>query len=678
MWNKIKGNFKKPSFWLNTVFYLFAIYLILNSVNKMDTKPTGEISYSQYIENVKNKNIERIVASNYSSDLLVYTKEPIKTIQYERAVVQNQKFESNDNLTLIEKFKKKIGYYPKKEQIEDLQKKYYEKSYTVLAPKSVVDLYEKPNLDNIKVEVITLSWFWQLVGAILSLVPTLIMFAFIFWMFTKMSENSGILGSHKNSINEKRPNVKLSDVVGIEEDLKLEITEIIDFIKNPEKFAKLNAKSPKGILMVGEPGVGKTMLAKAIANEAGVDFFYRSASDLENPYVGMSAKTIKNLFEEARMSDNAIIFIDEIDAIGSRSGSQRSGKVKADTGLINALLTEMDGFEENENIVVIAATNHAEDLDPALLREGRFDRKIAIPLPNIKGRKEILEFYTKDKKMAEDVNLEVLARLTTEYSGAALAGIVNEASIQAVRENSEMITQDHLMKARDKKIMGIPFKNFEQSEYQRKLVAYHEAGHAILSYYLDKSHELYKVSILPRTGSLGVTVSVPLQENLLYNKTELENRIQILLGGRIAEEIFFNEVTTGASNDIERATNIADRMVKEWGMSSLGMINLNINTSGNAYNKNNSEKLLETADEQKQNIIKQNYGKAKQLISEKREELIRVAEALIEYEEIDFDLIVKLIKGEVKPPESVLKNNGFFIFNKINRFNPFSNSDNSK
>lgn len=669
MWNKIKGNFKKPSFWLNTVFYLFAIYLILNSVNKMDTKPTGEISYSQYIENVKNKNIERIVASNYSSDLLVYTKEPVKTLQYERAIIQHERFENNDNLTLIERLKKKIGYYPKKEQIEELQKSYYEKSYTVLAPKNVVDLYEKPNLDGIKVEVITLSWIWKLVGGILGLVPTLIMFAFIFWLFTKMSENSGILGSHKNTVNEKRPNVKLSDVVGIEDDLKLEITEIIDFIKNPEKFAKLNAKSPKGILMVGEPGVGKTMLAKAIANEADVDFFYRSASDLENPYVGMSAKTIKNLFEEARMSDNAIIFIDEIDAIGSRSGTQRSGKVKADTGLINALLTEMDGFEENENIVVIAATNHAEDLDPALLREGRFDRKIAIPLPNIKGRKEILEFYTKDKKMAEDVNLEVLARLTTEYSGAALAGIVNEASIQAVRENSEVITQAHLMKARDKKIMGIPFKNFEQSEYQRKLVAYHEAGHAILSYYLDKSHELYKVSILPRTGSLGVTVSVPLQENLLYNKTELENRIQILFGGRIAEEIFFNEVTTGASNDIERATSIADRMVKEWGMSSLGMINLNINTSGYAYNKTNSEKLLESADEQKQNIIKQNYGKAKQMINDKKEELIRVAEALIEYEEIDFEMIVKLIKGEIEPPKSVLEEKGFFKKFK----NPFFN-----
>lgn len=640
------------------------MYIPLSMFNNSNTKPIGSISYSQYVENIHSKNIYKIIATNYSSDLTVFTKDPIKTLEYERAFTENKRYENNDNLTFIEKVKKKFSLFPSEQDLKRLETSYYEKSYKVLAPENVKNLFEKIDLtqSNIYVEVKTMGWFLRIVSVVLSIIPTLLLIIFIIAIMTRYSENSGLLGEYKTNKNEKRPNVKLSDVVGIEEDLKLEIIEIIDFIKNPEKFKKMGAKSPKGILMTGAPGVGKTLLAKAIANEAGVDFYYRSASDLENPYVGMSAKTVKNLFKEARKSKNAIIFIDEIDSIGSRQGKQ-VGKV--DTGIINAMLTEMDGFEENENIVVIGATNHPDKLDPAMLREGRFDRKVAIPLPNVKGRQEILEFYTKNKKMADDVDLKTLAKLTTEYSGAELAGIINEASIQAVREKSEVITQSHLMKARDKKIMGVPFKSFEQSEKQKEITAYHEAGHAILSYFLDKNNKLYKVSILPRTGSLGVTVLVPLEENVNYNKTELNNMIQVLFGGRIAEEIFFNEVSTGASNDIQRANNIAERMVKEWGMSELGMINVD-----NTYERRYSENLLQKIDETKNKILNQNYEEAKTFLIHNKKLLDKLAKLLIEKEEIDFEEIENVLSQDLTSEEfknlkETIKKGGIKLLNLL-------------
>lgn len=642
------------------------MYIPLSMFNNSNTKPIGSISYSQYIENIHSKNIYKIIATNYSNDLTVFTKEPIKTLEYERAFTENKRYENNDNLTFVEKIKKKFNIFPTEQDLKILETSYYEKSYKVLAPENVKSLFEKIDLtqSNIYVEVKTMGWFLRIISFVLSIIPTLLLIIFIIAIMTRYSENSGLLGEYKTNKNEKRPNVKLSDVVGIEEDLKLEIIEIIDFIKNPEKFKKLGAKSPKGILMTGAPGVGKTLLAKAIANEDGVDFYYRSASDLENPYVGMSAKTVKNLFKEARRSKNAIIFIDEIDSIGSRQ-SKQVGKV--DTGIINAMLTEMDGFEENENIVVIGATNHPDKLDPAMLREGRFDRKVAIPLPNVKGRQEILEFYTKNKKMADDVDLKILAKLTTEYSGAELAGIINEASIQAVREKSEVITQSHLMKARDKKIMGVPFKSFEQSEKQKEITAYHEAGHAILSYFLDKNNKLYKVSILPRTGSLGVTVLVPLEENVNYNKTELNNMIQVLFGGRIAEEIFFNEVSTGASNDIQRANNIAERMVKEWGMSELGMINVD-----NTYERRYSENLLQKIDETKNKILNQNYEEAKAFLIENKKLLDKLAKLLIEKEEIDFEEIENVLSQNLTSDEfnhlkETIKKGGFKLLNLLKK-----------
>lgn len=657
---------KKSSFWWNLLLFGLLMYIPLSMFNNSDTKPIGSISYSQYIENIHSKNIYKIIATNYSNDLTVFTKEPIKTLEYERAFTENKRYENNDNLTFVEKIKKKFNIFPTEQDLKILETSYYEKSYKVLAPENVKSLFEKIDLtqSNIYVEVKTMGWFLRIISFVLSIIPTLLLIIFIIAIMTRYSENSGLLGEYKTNKNEKRPNVKLSDVVGIEEDLKLEIIEIIDFIKNPEKFKKLGAKSPKGILMTGAPGVGKTLLAKAIANEAGVDFYYRSASDLENPYVGMSAKTVKNLFKEARRSKNAIIFIDEIDSIGSRQ-SKQVGKV--DTGIINAMLTEMDGFEENENIVVIGATNHPDKLDPAMLREGRFDRKVAIPLPNVKGRQEILEFYTKNKKMADDVDLKILAKLTTEYSGAELAGIINEASIQAVREKSEVITQSHLMKARDKKIMGVPFKSFEQSEKQKEITAYHEAGHAILSYFLDKNNKLYKVSILPRTGSLGVTVLVPLEENVNYNKTELNNMIQVLFGGRIAEEIFFNEVSTGASNDIQRANNIAERMVKEWGMSELGMINVD-----NTYERRYSENLLQKIDETKNKILNQNYEEAKAFLIENKKLLDKLAKLLIEKEEIDFEEIENVLSQNLTSDEfnhlkETIKKGGFKLLNLLKK-----------
>ena len=641
MWEKIKKMLSSSRFWLNVFLFSVIIYMPLSKLN--ENKPIGSISYSSYIQNIENNNIYRMVATDYSNKITVFTKTPIETIEYENAKIQRERYLNEDNLSWWESVKKDLNWFPSQEDIESLKNVYYNKSYVVLAPENVKNIFEKINLKdkNISVEVTTLSFFMRLISYLLTLVPTLIFFALFIYLATRMSEHSGLLSDVHTEANKNKTKVKLEDVAGIEENLKLEIIEIIDFIKNPEKYKKLNAKMPKGILMEGEPGVGKTMLAKAIANEAEVDFFYRSAADLENPYLGMSAKTVKELFKKARESKNAIIFIDEIDSIGNRSEKN----TVSGSGLINALLTEMDGFNENENIVVIAATNHIEKLDKAILREGRFDRKISIPLPNVNGRKEILKVHLKDKKLSSDVNLDILAKLTTEYSGAALAGIVNEASIQAVREGSEKITQEHLMKARDKKIMGIPFKDFQQSEKQKEIVAYHEAGHAVLSYFLDKNAELYKVSILPRSGSLGVTVSVPLQENINYNKTELENMIQILFGGRICEEIFFNEISTGASNDIMRANDIADRMVKLWGMSHLGLINID-----NTYDRKHSEDLLKKVDEEKQSIINKNYNVAKEFLTKNKSFVEAIAKELINKEEISFDEIKLILE---KQPEDI-------------------------
>lgn len=656
----MENNKKKKNNLSSIILNIFGILLIIEVVffNHIfgGNKPIGTISYSQYIQNIENGNIHSI--SIGSSDGLeqtftVKTKNPIETIEYTDALNERNKFINNDNLTNIQKIYKYFNLYPSEKDINEYKDVFYTKAYRVVSDFSSQRLFEdiKINAKNVDVKVVQPSFLSSAISYIVvRILPTVLIFILILYFFTRMSESTGLLSDAINpSKTEIETDIKINDVVGLDEEIKLEVTEIIDFIKNPEKYQRLKSKSPKGILMVGKPGVGKTMLAKAIANEAGVDFFYKNASDLENPYVGMSSKSIKNLFSKAKKSKKAIIFIDEIDSIGSRE-KKHSG-VMYDSNIINALLTAMDGFEENNGIIVIAATNYPEKLDKALLRAGRFDRQISIPLPNLKGRKEILSYYTKDKALASDVNLDLLAKLTTEYSGADLANLVNEASIQASRENQLVIKQEHFMKARDKKIMGVPFKNFQQSDKQKQITAVHEAGHAVLSYYLDKNNELYKVSILPRNNSLGVTVLVPIEENVNYNKTELNNMIKILFGGRIAEEIFFQEQTTGASNDFERANEIADKMIKVFGMGSESH-NLQIIHVDNLIERKHSDYLLELVDKEKMALLNKNYQEAKEFLIKHEKHIQKLSDILIEKEEVDY-LEIKQLFSDIDNEKNI-------------------------
>lgn len=697
MWKKIKDAFsqrnrgKEPkissSMLLNILLWLFFIWSVAGFVNNYNVKPTGEITYSQFVRNVNNGNINHITILDYSNVFEVRTQTPIETRDYINAKEEFRRYQENDNLTWWENAKKKMGLGRLVESnIEKMKEIYYEKRYYVkhdnfaqsiaqrilplkeksieegekttdVKTESVDKEAEKTNTktvstangdvvipvnDNMEIEVVSRSAQARLIAMILGIIPTLGLFVLLFWIIIRMQENSGLMQKTHAKEAEIPEGIKLDDVRGIEDNLKQEITEILDFINEPEKYKRFNVKCPKGVLMVGPPGVGKTLLAKAMASEANVPFFYRSGSDLENPYVGMSAQTIRNLFKAAKKHEKAIIFIDEIDAIGSRSGIHQHN-----TGLVNALLTEMDGFEDASGVIVVAATNNPEKLDPALLREGRFDRKVAIPLPSEKGRKDILSFYVEKHKssLAEDIDIDVLAKLTIGYSGAALASLINEAAIEAIRENNNVINQNHIMRARDKKIMGVPFLNFSQSEEQRRITAYHEAGHAIAALLLDKAMKLYKVSILPRSNSLGVTVSVPLEEKHNYSRQELLNRIKVLYAGRVAEEIFFNEITTGASNDIEVATNIAQRMITEFGMhKDIGMQKVENNTP-----------LMKKVDDLRSTMLEELYQSTLTLLTENKDKVERIAIALLEKEEISSEEISELLEVKALPAPEIQK-----------------------
>jgi len=465
-------------------------------------------------------------------------------------------------------------------------------------------------------------------------------------------------------VSDKSKKVTFKDVAGIEE-AKTEVQEIIDFLKDPEKVTKLGGKIPKGVLLVGPPGTGKTLLAKAIAGEADVPFFSISGSEFVEMFVGVGASRVRDLFEQAKKHAPCIIFIDEIDAVGRHRGAGLGGGHDEREQTLNQLLVEMDGFEGKEGIIVIAATNRPDVLDPALLRPGRFDRQIVVPSPDVKGRLEILKVHTKNIPIADDVDLEIIAKSTPGFSGADLANLVNEAALLAARKAKSKVEMEDFDEAKDKVLMGVERKSMIISEAEKRNTAYHEAGHTLVAKLIPGTDPIHKVSIIPRGRALGMTQQLPMDDRYTYSKDYLLKTLRVLLGGRAAEEVALNHMTTGAGNDLERATELARKMVCEWGMSEkLGPL-----TYGKreehiflgkeiARHKDFSEKTAEEIDKEVRRIVTEAYEDAKKLLKENFDILENLAKRLLEKETLDATEIDRIIEEtrqkRNEPDEAVL------------------------
>ncbi|HOQ46602.1 MAG TPA: ATP-dependent zinc metalloprotease FtsH [Bryobacteraceae bacterium] len=507
---------------------------------------------------------------------------------------------------------------------------------------------------NIK-ETNTSSW----VGVLINAVPFILLLAF--WIFMMRQMQSG--GNKALSFGKSRARlhssqqkkVTFKDVAGVDE-AKEELQEIIEFLREPQKFQKLGGRIPKGVLLIGPPGTGKTLLARAIAGEANVPFFSISGSDFVEMFVGVGASRVRDLFEQGKKNAPCIIFIDEIDAVGRHRGAGLGGGHDEREQTLNQLLVEMDGFESNEGVILVAATNRPDVLDPALLRPGRFDRRVVVGRPDVKGREAILRVHTKKVPIADDVDLMVLARGTPGFAGADLANLVNEAALVAARQNRKVVTMADFEVAKDKVLMGVERKSLIISEEEKRNTAYHEAGHAVVLALLPKADPVHKVTIIPRGMALGVTMQLPEDDKHSYTKEYLETQLAGLLGGRIAEEIYMDHMTTGAGNDIERATELARKMVCEWGMSDLGPLSFGKKEEqiflGReiAQHRDYSEATAVRIDEEVRKIIGRAYDRARRLIEEHSDGVVRVAEALLEREVLDGDEIRALLAGEELEP----------------------------
>ena len=489
---------------------------------------------------------------------------------------------------------------------------------------------------------------------ILSLIPFVIIGAMAFFLISKMNgggNNKAVEFSKSRARLEGNIKVRFDDVAGCDEE-KQEMAEIIDYLKSPKKFAKMGARIPKGILMVGSPGTGKTLLAKAVAGEADVPFYSISGSDFVEMCVGVGASRVRDMFKKAQQTAPCMIFIDEIDAVGRQRGAGLGGGHDEREQTLNQLLVEMDGITDNAGIVVIAATNRPDVLDPALLRPGRFDRQITVSLPDRRGRKAILEVHARNKKLAPEIDLDALAKRTPGFSGADLENVLNEAAILAVRENSDLIHMHNLDEAIDRVMMGPAKKSRKYDEKSKKLVAYHESGHAIVGLNLENSNIVQKVTIIPRGTAGGYNLMTPKEEKIMNTKNDLMSAITGYMGGRVAEEVFFDDITTGAVNDIEQATKMARDMVTLYGMSDLGPVQYDHGQQnvflGRDYNSssNVSGQVAFEIDQEIRKIIDQCHDEAKKIILEHKEELIKIAEALIENETLTAEQIDKIIKGE--------------------------------
>ena len=502
------------------------------------------------------------------------------------------------------------------------------------------------------------TWFVFLVNV----APYILLIGIAFWFFTRQlngQKGSMDFGRSKARLNPDTGKVTFKDVAGLPEE-KEELQELIDFLKNPKKFTKLGARIPKGVLLVGPPGTGKTLLAKAVAGEANAPFYFISGSDFVELYVGVGASRVRDMFKQAKQNAPCLIFIDEIDAVGRQRGTGIGGGHDEREQTLNQLLTEMDGFGANEGIIIIAATNRPDVLDPALLRPGRFDRQVTVALPEKKAREEILQVHARNKVLAKSVHLSNIAKRTVGFSGADLENLLNEAALLAVRREKSAITMAEIDEAIDRVIMGPAKVTKKYTPAEKKLVAYHEAGHAVLGIKLDNANDVQKVTIIPRGQAGGYNLMLPKEEKYTATKTELLEQIMGLLGGRVAEEVVFGEVTTGAHNDFSKATKIARSMVTEYGMSSLGPVQLETPEGssflGRDYNKNRnfSEQVALEVDNEVRKITNECYEKAKKIIEKNRDLLDLIANSLLEHETLTKEQIDYLAENGKMPEDEML------------------------
>lgn len=501
---------------------------------------------------------------------------------------------------------------------------------------------------------IFISWF-----------PMLLLIGVWIYMMRRMQDGGGSGGafgfgkSKARMLDGSQNTVRFKHVAGCDE-AKAEVQEVVDFLRDPSKYQRLGGRIPRGILLVGSPGTGKTLLAKAIAGEAGVPFFTISGSDFVEMFVGVGAARVRDMFESAKKNAPCIIFIDEIDAVGRQRGAGLGGGNDEREQTLNQMLVEMDGFETGSNVIVIAATNRPDVLDPALLRPGRFDRQVVVPLPDIRGREQILNVHMKKVPMGRDIDVSVLARGTPGFSGADLANLVNEASLFAARRNARTVEMQDFENAKDKIMMGAERRGVVMNEHERRNTAYHESGHAVVARLLPKADPVHKVTIIPRGRALGVTMQLPTEDRYSYDRETLLTMISIMFGGRIAEEVFMNQATTGASNDFERATHLARDMVTRYGMSDKMGPMVYAENEGEVFlgrsvtrTTHVSEATMQQVDAEIRRILDERYEVARKLIVENSDKMHAMAEALLKWETIDSDQIDDIMAGrEVRPPKS--------------------------
>ena len=616
---------KKKNNSLTPYIFLFLFILVCMVVVNFKGNVVKELNASEFITELNNNSI---------SELTVVTK--VRSENYE-ITGKLKDYKENESFKL---------YLPVSEEFM----------------KKIVTAQEENKFDlTIEKDPETSSWLL----ALMEYLPIILLGGAMIWLFTRQLGSNGKsmdFGRSKAVLVDGEKTATFKDVAGLTEE-KEEVQELIDFLKNPKKFQSMGARIPKGILLVGPPGTGKTLLAKAVAGEAKVPFYYISGSDFVELFVGIGASRVRDMFKQAKMNAPCLIFIDEIDAVGRQRGTGLGGGHDEREQTLNQLLTEMDGFGANEGIIIMAATNRPDVLDPALLRPGRFDRQVTVSLPDKQARKEILAVHAKNKVIDKSVTLDNLAKRTPGFSGADLENLLNEAALLTVRRNKKAITMAEIDEATDRVLMGPAKVTKKYTEKEKKLVAYHEAGHAVLGLKLDGANEVQKITIIPRGHAGGYTMMTPKEDTFNYTKKELLDSICGLLGGRVAEEITFNEVTTGAHDDFKKATNIARKMVTEYGMSSLGPMMLD-EPSENTFlgrdfnkNKNFSDIVAHEIDEEMRSIINSCYEKSKKILKDNQKLLKLIAETLLEEETItkeQIDSLVengKLDKEETKKPK---------------------------
>jgi len=539
------------------------------------------------------------------------------------------------------------------------------KDYHVLAPFDqkiwMPRLEEWAKRDGVEIKFVNPALSDQWISSIVMVVVLIALFVGLWYFLLRQAQIGGSQAmafgrSRARRSVDGQPKTTFDDVAGVDE-AKEELLEVVEFLRNTKKFQQLQARIPKGVLLLGPPGSGKTLLARAVAGEAGVPFFHISGSEFVEMFVGVGAARVRDLFDQAKANRPCIIFIDEIDAVGRQRFAGLGGGHDEREQTLNQLLVEMDGFDPNAGVVLIAATNRPDVLDPALLRPGRFDRRIIVENPDINGRKAILELHSRGKPMADDIDLHILARRTPGFSGADLANAVNEAALLAARRNRTKITMADMEDAVDRVMAGPERRSRVISDHERKILAHHEVGHALLAELLPHADPLHKISIIPRGMALGYTQMIPVEDRFMMGKEELLDQISALLGGRAAEEIFFTDITTGAANDLERATELARRMVMEFGMSE-GLGPVALGKRGMPFlgrdlieERNFSESVASKIDEEVRKVLDSCYEKARTVLQANRDSVGRVAEVLLERETLDRDEVAALLRGETLPPQ---------------------------